>query len=34
VFSGTPCEAKVKVAERRPASYVLPIFKRALGLSE
>lgn len=34
VFSGTPCEAKVKVAERRPVSYVLPIFKRALGLSE
>jgi HlyD family secretion protein len=34
VFSGTPCEAKVKVDERRPVSYVLPIFKKALGLGE
>jgi HlyD family secretion protein len=31
VFSGTPLSAKVTVEERRPISYVIPIFKKALG---
>lgn len=31
VFSGTICSASVQVASKRPISYVLPIFKRAVG---
>lgn len=33
VFSGTICSASVQVASKRPISYVLPIFKRAVGAS-
>ncbi|REJ82031.1 MAG: NHLP bacteriocin system secretion protein [Acidobacteria bacterium] len=33
VFSGTPIMAKVTVEERRPISYVVPIFKKAIGAS-
>lgn len=33
VFTGTICEASVIVEEKRPISYVLPIFKEALGVS-
>jgi HlyD family secretion protein len=33
VFSGTLCTASVTVEEKRPISYVLPIFKSAVGLS-
>lgn len=33
VFSGTVCTANVAVEEKKPISYVLPIFKSTLGLS-
>ncbi len=33
VFSGTVCSANVTVEEKKPISYVLPIFKSTLGLS-
>ena len=33
VFSGTVCSANVSVEEKKPISYVLPIFKSTLGLS-
>ena len=33
VFTGTICSASVIVEEKRPISYVLPIFKEALGVS-
>jgi HlyD family secretion protein len=31
VFSGTLCQAKIVVQQRRPISYVFPIFRRAVG---
>ncbi len=33
VFSGTICTGNVTVEKKRPISYVLPIFRRTLGLS-
>jgi HlyD family secretion protein len=33
IFSGTPCTAAVTVERKRPVSYVLPIFRRAIGVS-
>lgn len=32
IYSGTLCSASVVVENRRPVSYVLPIFKKALGV--
>ena len=32
VFSGTVCQAKITVERKRPISYVLPIFRRAMGI--
>jgi HlyD family secretion protein len=33
VFSGTPCAATVSVERKTPISYVIPLFRKAMGVS-
>jgi HlyD family secretion protein len=32
IFSGTLCQAKITVEKKRPVAYVLPIFRKAMGM--
>ena len=33
VYSGTQCQATVAVEKKKPISYVIPLFKKTLGLA-